>query len=91
MDCDRVLALSEAILQKARAGDWEGAIALEAERAPLLRARHPAVELAERILALDREVVELGEALRAGLACALADRALIKQAVSAYCETAADD
>ena len=89
----RLRALTEQLLQLARAGDWEVAADIEAARRPLLyavfgqvepgtHARHRA--LLTEILAADREIIQRAQSCRGELGELLRQTGTGRAAMKAY-------
>jgi hypothetical protein len=72
-DIERLRGLTQDLLERAQSGDWDGAVALESERRPLLysvfgdvapgtHSRHQS--LLSEILTADREIMQLAQQRR---------------------------
>ena len=93
-DLEDALGLTRAMLEAAHAGDWDHLVELEAERRAHIAAAFEGLvtgpdaplfaEIAHSILALDRQVVALGEQGRVSLAEALSQLRVGRQAQVAY-------
>jgi hypothetical protein len=93
-DLDVALRLTQAMLEAARAEDWDRLVELEAvRRGHIAKAFEGTVtgpdapafaDVAQRILALDRQVVALGEQQRLSLAEALSQLQTGRRARVAY-------
>lgn len=96
---DEILALSASMLELAHAQDWVAVANLEVTRNALLKAvfegtKHPSPEalqaVVRRVLASDRELIELGEQARARVAGDLVQCRQSRKAQSAYAENSND-
>jgi hypothetical protein len=94
IDLKQIIALSQAMLKKAKHESWDDVIALEKERAELLKIflsttvtpefEHEVATGIQLIMALDNDIMALGQSKKLDIAQLLQTMGQGKKAVKAY-------